>query len=315
MTRAEVGGRWQARGVHYDEVVSAVFSPRPEGTPVPDVVATGGAARRLRDASEPIAMHAVWSRTTNERLAAYGLDFLSAYVGGRAAALGDPVPAVVASAFAWFEPTFLAGLHATARAAVEPDALLAARDEATTASLRAVLGDDDPTDVADVLADAVEPADGTGRPLFTALRHRGRPADPVQRLWWACDLVREHRGDSHVAAALAAGIGPVEMNVLTELWVGMPLRSYTASRGWSPEAMDAAVARLEEQGWVTDGGLTPAGAAARIDVEARTDAQQEPIVTALGDRLDDVCARLDAWSSRCIEHRAFPPDILKRAAG
>ena len=95
--------------------------------------------------------------------------------------------------------------------------------------------------VADLLADAAEGADGTGRPLFSGLRGRGRPGDPFQRLWWACDLVREHRGDSHVAVVNAAGLGPVEMNVLTECWLGMPQLSYTATRGWPEGAMRAAV--------------------------------------------------------------------------
>jgi hypothetical protein len=55
-----------------------------------------------------------------------------------------------------------------------------------------------------------------GRPLFSGLRAAGRPQDPVHRLWWASGLVREHRGDSHVAAAAAAGLSAVEMNVLTK---------------------------------------------------------------------------------------------------
>ena len=299
----------------YADAVAAFFAPRPEGTLLPEAVTGGTPARRLRDACEPVAMHAVWNRLTNERLAELGLDFLGAYVGGRAAALGEPVGAVVASSFAWFEPGLVAALYDGARAAVARPVLLAARDEATVASLSAVLGGDDPTEVADVLAGAVLAADGTGRPLFSGLRDRGRPADPVQRLWWACDLVREHRGDSHVAAAAAAGLGPVEMNVLTELWIGMPLLSYTGTRGWSPEAMDTAVAGLSSRGWVVDGQLTGAGRDARADIEARTDAQEQSVVDALGDRLDDVCDRLEAWGERCVAAGAFPADVLKRAAG
>jgi hypothetical protein len=301
--------------VHYDDVVAAMFTPRLDGTPVPDVVVGGGPARRLRDAGEPIAMHAVWSRTTNERLAERGFDFFASYVGGRAAPMGDPVGAVVASAFAWFEPSFVAGVHAAARALATPAEVLEVRDEATVSSLRAVLAGDDPAEVADLLAAALAAADGTGRPLFSALRSRGRPDDPVQRLWWACDLAREHRGDSHVIAAAAAGVGPVEMNLLTELWLGMPLFSYAASRGWAPEVMQAAVERLEGRGWVAGAALTDAGRAAREAIERSTDAQEQEVVDALGDRLDEVCARLDAWSERCIAAAAFPPDPLKRAAG
>jgi hypothetical protein len=212
--------------------------PDPGADFVPDPVRLASPARRLRDACEPVAMHAVWSPATGTRLADAGLDFLAAYVGGRAASLGEPSGAVVAATFAWFEPGLVATLWDRACAAVRPEVLVRWRDETTTESLAAVLAGgphgraDDVASVADVLADAVEPAEGGGRPLFSGLRARGRPSDPVQRLWWACDLVREHRGDSHVAAAGAAGLGPVEMNVLTELWVGLPLGSYTATRGW-----------------------------------------------------------------------------------
>jgi hypothetical protein len=302
----------------YDDAVATFASPRPAGTPLPEVVGAGGPARRLRDACEPLAMHALWNRRTNERLAALGLDFLTGYVWGRAASLGEPSPPVVAAVFAWFEPGLLAGLYETARTAVPRERLLTVRDAATAASLAEVLAGDDPeevAEVADLLADAVERADGTGRPLFSGLRGRGRPGDPYQRLWWACDLVREHRGDSHVAVVNAAGLGPVEMNVLTECWIGMPLLSYTATRGWPEAAMSAAVDGLEARGWLRDGALTDAGRAARAGIEDRTDAAEQPIAAALGDRLDEVVARLDGWSERCIAAGAFPADTLKRAAG
>src|ERR1700683_3810008 len=299
----------------YDDAVATFCSPRPARTPLPEVVVAGGQARRLRDACEPLAMHALWNRHTNERLAALGLDFLTGYVGGRAASLGEPSPPVVAAVFAWFEPNLLAGLYEAARSTVPREQLLAVRDTATAASLAEVLAGDDPTEVADLLAHPVEGADGTGRPLFSGLRGRGRPGDPFQRLWWACDLVREHRGDSHVAVANAAGLGPVEMNGLTECWVGMPLLSYTATRGWPEAAMRAAVDGLEARGWLRDGALTDAGPAARVAIEDRTDAAEQSIAAALGGRLDEVVARLDGWSERCIAAGAFPADIPHRRRG
>jgi hypothetical protein len=209
----------------------------------------------------------------------------------------------------------VAGLWDAARAAVAPGPLGLARDEATVASLREVLAGEDPGEVAGLLADAAGAADGMGRPLFSGRRADGRPADAVHCLWWACGLVREHRGDSHVAAAAAAGLNPVEMNILTELWVGMPLLSYTATRGWAPEVMQRAVAGLEGRGWIRDGALTDAGLAVRAGIERHTDVQEEPVVAALGGRFEEVCDRLNHWGQLCIEAGAFPPDILKRAAG
>jgi hypothetical protein len=206
-------------------------------------------------------------------------------------------------------------LWEAARNAVPPDRLAQTRDEATVASLREVLAGEDPAEIASLLAGAAAAADGMGRPLFSGRRADGRPHDAVQCLWWACGLIREHRGDSHVAAAAAAGLDPVEMNILTELWIGMPLLSYTATRGWAPDVMQRAVASLESRGWVRDGALTGEGLAERLSIEQRTDAQEQPIVAALGDRLDEVCSRLNHWGQLCIAAGAFPPDILKRAAG
>ena len=299
----------------YAEAAAAFFVLRQEGTALPVAVAEGSPARRLRDACEPVAMHAVWSRATNERLAQLGLDFLTSYVGGRGAFLGEAAGAVVAAAFAWFEPGLVATLWDAARAAVALDRLVQARDESTVASLREILADEDPGEVASLLADAAQAADGMGRPLFSGRRADGRPQDAVHCLWWACGLVREHRGDSHVAVAAADGLDAIEMNILTELWIGMPLLSYTATRGWTPDAMQRAVARLESRGWVRDGGLTDSGLSARLSIEQRTDAQEQPIVAAIGDRLEEVCSRLNHWGQLCIEAGAFPPDILKRAAG
>ena len=299
----------------YSQAVDTYYAARPAGTAEPEVVVNAGPARRLRDACEPIAMHAVWSPGTNAALAAEGLDALTSYVGGRAASMGSPVADVVCATFAWLEPGLICALYDAALATVARQRLIDVRDEAATASLREVLDGADPTEIANLVADAVESAEGMGRPLFSGLRARGRPADPVHRLWWACDLVREHRGDSHIAAAAAAGIGPVQMNILTELWVGMPLLSYTGTRGWSPEVMQGAVDRLSARGWVRDGALTDAGRAVRREIEARTDAQEQSVVDALGTRLDQVCVQLNTWSSQCIQAGAFPADILKRAAG
>ena len=299
----------------YADAEAVFFVSRPEGTQQPAAVTEGSPARRLRDACEPLAMHAVWSEAVHQRLAQLGLDFLAGYVGPRAVSLGDPAGAVVAATFAWFEPGMMIATWEAARAAATPAQMALARDESTVASLRAALGGEDPGEVAGWLADAAQVADGMGRPLFSGRRADGRPADPVHLLWWACGLVREHRGDSHVAAVAAAGLNPVEANILTELWVGMPLLSYTATRGWAPEVMQAAVDGLERRGWIRDGDLTDAGRAARLAIEQQTDIQEQSIVAALAGRLDETCDRLNHWGQLCIEASTFPPDILKRAAG
>jgi hypothetical protein len=302
----------------YQAVRGAFFGEPPTGA-TPEVVATAAPARRLRDALEPLAMHAVWSPDTNAALGERGLDFFSGYVCGRGAPLGEVPSAVVAATFAVFEPGVIDHCWTSGRALLGLDELLAVRDASTTASLRSVLGPvADETAVARVaeqLEGALDGLDGTGRVLFSALRARPRQSDPFARLWQAADAVREHRGDSHVAACVAAGLDPVRMNVLTEVWVGYPVGEYSASRAWPAERQAAAVAGLEADGLLADGRLTAAGRALRDGIEQATDAAQAELVRALGDRLPALTEQLDAWSKRCVEAGAFPPDARKRAAG
>lgn len=302
--------------MHYDEAVAAFFPARPTGTVLPEVVVAGTPARRLRDAGEPLATHPIWTRRINEAQAELGLDFLSGYVWGRAAALGDPTPGAAAAAFAWFEPALVGGVLSAGQAAVGRDRLLEVRDRETAASVKDVLaGEQDLAPTADLLLAAARSMPVLGRPLYAGLLDRPVPSGPAAQVQRACELLREARGDAHVAAVVAAGLGAVEMNVLTELWLGMELGSYTATRGWSGAELDHAVQVLTERGWLDREGLTTDGAAARASVEAVTDAAMGPALQVLAADLDVVVQRLGAWGERCVSAGAFPADVLKRAAG
>jgi hypothetical protein len=272
-------------------------------------------ARRLRDALEPIAMHGQRSRAVHDRLAAHGLDAFESYVWPRAAALGTPAPSVVVSAFGVFEPGYLSAAYERARTKASRDQVLTARQDGATASLAAVLAADDVAPLADALLDATRPLPATARPLFSGLRELPVPADPHGRLWRAADLVREHRGDGHLAACIAAGLDPLVMNVLTELWAGYPCGEYTATRGFGQEAISASVAELTARGWVTDGRLTGEAAAVRRAVEDSTDASQGALIARLGDRVDALTQAAEALSGRLLAALPVPTDLRKLAAG
>lgn len=300
----------------YREALALFFAPSPPEAIEPQIVQHAGAARRLRDALEPIAMHAVWCAHTNERLAAaYGLDFLGSYVWGRASALGDPAPAVVVAAFAVFEPNLITGVYRDARTKVGWADLVATRDRATADSLRETLGDVDTAGVTAALRRGIDAADGAGRPMFAGLAGRSWPEDRYGQLWRACDIMREHRGDSHVAAFVAAGMDGVEMNVLTEVWLGMPLFSYSATRGWSAGELGAAVDRLRSRGLLDGEKLSTEGQQVRAAIEARTDQAQRRVIDAIGSDLDAVVGQLATWSAALVAAGAFPPSLHKRAAG
>ena len=303
----------------YAAAIAHFFAPGPDDVRPPAVVTDATPARRLRDALEPLAMHAVWAEPVNTALAAMGLEeFFEAYVIGRAAPLGEVPGPVVSAAFGVFEPGFLGRTWDAARSRAKLPEVIAERDRATGASLRAALGGDDEADVArvaEMLERAVAAVDETGRVLFAALRAQPRLADPYARLWRAADLVREHRGDSHLGASVAAGLDPVRMGILSEVWVGYPVGEYSGTRAWPQEVHDAGVARLEADALIARGTITDRGRAVRDAIEDATDLAQRDLVEAVGDDLDEVTARLDVWSQRCIDAHAFPVDPRKRAAG
>jgi len=300
--------------IDYETAVAIIFQSAPEGTPPLAPVTSGGPARRLRDAMEPIATHAIWSRRTNEVLAKLGLKIFTGYVWGKAAVLGEPPTEVVVSVFPDQEPGLITAAYEEARRQCGRVGMMAAREEATIESLAEVLDGADVTPVVRALRRGVEAADGSGRVLFSGLRALGWPDDPVGQLWRACDLLRQHRGDGHTAACIAAGLGPVTMNVVTELWMGMPVGQLAiGQRGWSDAAVAAAVADLERRGLVAEGALTTAGRELRDDIEERTDALEQPVIDAIGDDFESTVASLDTWSAACIAAGLYTPDIYKRA--
>ena len=260
-------------------------------------------------------MHSTGSPAVRAALEAVELDRFGAYVWARAAVLGDPSPDEVVAAFAVFEPGALRSTHVAARAACSRTTLLATRTETTIRSLRATLGVVAVDDVAAGLRRALLSAPAAGRPLFTGLAGLPWPSDPIGQLWRACELLREHRGDTHRQVCDRYDLGPVERNVLTELWLGMPLGSYTRTRGWDGRALAAAVDRLVKRHLIDGAALTEGGRALRDAVEAETDAGEEEVVRALGAQLEPVITALDRWSTLCIQAGTFTSDGVKRAAG
>jgi helix-turn-helix protein len=309
------------RAMDYAEVRAAFFQLRDVGAAEPGTSGWQSPARRLRDAIEPIATICYWSEPAYDAYAALGLDFLQGYVWSRGCVLGEPDGGVVAAAFGVFEPGLIVQLYDAARAAAGLADIRAAREAGAVTALRTVLGGTvlgAPERVAEVtgaLRRGVEVADTAGRPLFAGLAGLPWPADELGQLWHACAMLRELRGDSHLAACVAAGLTGLEANILTELQIGWPLHSYTATRGWPPEAMNLATASLSERGLIANGALTGAGGSLRADIEEATDRQVAPVRDAIGPDLFDVLPTLQEWSRRIVEHGWFPPDPYKRASG
>jgi hypothetical protein len=219
---------------------------------------------------------------------------------------------VVAAAFGCFNPKVVipgvaAGWQITSR-----EAILEARERGSTAMLQRILGDqpDGIGRVTDILRRAADVAPWEGRAIYGGLRSLGFPGTPLGDLWRAADLLREHRGDSHVISWAVGGVDAVEVLLLTEQWWGVPARSYTPSRGWSAADMDAGMDRLKRRGLMTDDEkLTTTGRAFREEIEVRTDELERPIVEALGEDADELFDHLDAWSEAIIAAGSYPQRI------
>ena len=126
-------------------------------------------------------------------------------------------------------------------------------------------------------------------------------------MWRLADLLREYRGDAHVAAWTSAGLDATEVGLLTELYWGLPLRTYVRTRAWSDAQLAAAETRLVERGLMADGAFTPEGRALRESVEVATDAQCAIALDALGDGLDTLLSLLLPWGAAIRDAGGYPP--------
>lgn len=297
----------------YDDIAAIFLRPLAEPIAEPDVGAS--AARRLRDALEPIATQGWWSRAAGERVAALGVDFFPGYVWGRAAALGTPTAAVVAATFGVFDRGLIASVYESGSAGASRDDILDARADGGGSSVASVATEAECAALADPLLAALDGLDALGRPLFGGLRALPVPSSAAGRLWRAAELVREHRGDGHLAVLAGAGLDAVEANVVTERWLGFGLGEYSGTRGFGAEALADAVERLGARGWMQGTDLTDVGRDARVAIEASTDASQEALIAACGPDLERIVAGAEHISARLIEVRSFPADPRKRAGG
>jgi hypothetical protein len=120
-------------------------------------------------------------------------------------------------------------------------------------------------------------------------------------------MLREYRGDSHTAAWISAGFTACEIGVLSELFWGMPIKTYSRSRGWNEADYDEAIDRLLRDRLITDDGtLTTEGRAQRELVEQNTDKQMECVVRALGSDIDELIAILKPWGALIREKKGYP---------
>jgi hypothetical protein len=229
--------------------------------------------------------------------AALGVTGRAGYFASRSAAMGAASAELVIATFFNFNPALVRRAMDGVWDITTPAALLAARRAAAGAAIRRAAGDGMPAaaDIAEAAGLARAAAEEacqhlSGKPLFAAHATLPWPDDPLLVLWHAQTLLREFRGDIHIAAMTAEGIDGCEALVCHAASGEITREALQTSRAWPDADWDAAVASLAAKGHVNaDGSFTDKGRASRQWVEDQTDAGALIAYAPLG---EDGCERL-----------------------
>jgi hypothetical protein len=261
-------------------------------------------ARRLHRLVEPIHLVTYFCDEPTDALMALGLrNYWDGYFAGRAAPLGRVSAEVVHAVFYNFADGEVARHIPRVWDTATPEAALAAREQGSVAALRRILGDlaDAPglARAADLAATAATSAPTEGRILYAALRTLPLPEEPVARLWHAATLLREHRGDGHIAALVAAGIGGTEAHVLHALSENIPAEKFGRVHHLAADRLARVVDGMRARGLIdASGWLSDAGRKTKERIESVTDDLAAPAYSSLEPgELDQLTTELEPISA------------------
>lgn len=200
------------------------------------------------------------------------------YFAARSAPLGAVRPEIVVATFYGFHPRLVERSIPDAWQLATPERVIAARANAVDAAIshgpwskvrhHPLVGE-----AVEVASRAVAACDVAGRALFAGHASLEAPREPAHvTLWWQLTLLREHRGDGHVGALLAEGVGQCDSLVMHSGTGEVRRDALQPIRGWTDEEWGSTAATLEERGWLdTDGTLSNEGHRVRRQVEHVTD--------------------------------------------
>ena len=245
-----------------------------------------------------------------EEYDALGLPATHHYFASRAAALGAVPAEVVAATFFNFNPVLVHPAIPDAWTIAEPAAIQASRIRAAGRVLRRVEPDVTDVDIAeatDIAGAMIEGVGDAGRPLAAGNRATPEPADAWERLWQRITVLREWRGDAHVAALVSAPTDPVEALALHAATGKVPRSALVATRAWPDDVWAAGVGRLVARGLLNDDEtFTEMGEAFRDEIERRTDIASMPLVDAVGpDRTERLIELLKPGRRALLDGGAF----------
>jgi hypothetical protein len=237
-------------------------------------------ARKAHKTLEPLHILTYFAPEPGERYAALGIKGgMRGYFASRGAALGIVPAEVVIATFFNFAPGSIHKAIPSVWEVTTPEAVLEARYAATSDAYRRVLGDEvldsaEMAEAAELAREATTVLRNEGRPLYAANASLAWPELAHLQLFHAQTLLRESRGDAHIAALVVAGLDAVEALVTyAPTAQGLPLDMLRATRGWTDDERDAGMARATARGLLdADGALTAAGTELRDHIEGQTNA-------------------------------------------
>lgn len=269
-------------------------------------------ARRAWMALEPCHAVAYFAPEVREHLTAVGLKGgWMCYFASRAAPMGAASAAAVTAAFCYFHPRLVGRAIPDAWSFATPADVTIARLAGVDATYRPLLDDADMCQTIDEAAGlsraAAEAADTDGRVLAKSTAALDWPDQSHLTLFHAMSVLREHRGDGHVAAIVGAGLRGVEALVLAAATGAGPAELLQTARGWSQQEWDDTVEAMQARGLVDGDGPTAQGRALHDDIEARTDALATGPWDALGEERTERLLELGRRvSSRLVDVTGFP---------
>jgi hypothetical protein len=288
-------------------------------------------ARRMWILFEPVHVISYFAPPAKSAFEQAGLrGFWRGYFAGRAAPIGRVGAAPVVAAFFSFAPRMVERALPAVWELISPAEALTAREAGAVAALRELLGltrgDPVPGPVAtaaDRLTAVAEHVDVAGRTLGASKAALAVSSEPVARLWRAATVLREHRGDGHIAALVAADIDAPEALALRagvdlaangahrRVSGGWTREQMQPARGWSDDEWDAAATRLIGRGLLKpDGAVTDAGAQLHRSIEAATDqAAARPWARPSAAELDELAELLLPIATACAVVLPFPNPV------
>ena len=243
------------------------------------------------------------------RYAKVGLDRAGGYFASRAAALGAVGAEVVISTFYNFNPELVRARIPAAWEKITPEEMVRLRLEAADEALGKVLPDD-LKEITELAKRAAERSKEmlSGRTLFAAHAGLPWPEETRLQLWHAQTLLREFRGDGHLAALLQEGVTGIEALVLHAAEGDIPAETLRRTRGWSEEKWAETTEDLQRRGLVTaEQALSETGLLLRKRIEDNTDKMNEPAYDVLSQQEKQRYVELAAPLSKAVVDSGLVP--------